>query len=187
MELFLWPFTVTRGCHRYEWVPGPGGVPTLPCGPETPARGQSSGRRGNGWAPRREPDGPLRTPVSFPSDLFQRLQNLSLASPRRACPEAGGTPWQLERAVGMEPSALTKAGSKEEGFGVQSRRVADLGLVPHLRRSNSSLCRNRRSQYLFSSCEKVGVWSGSARAPWGPVTTAGRGAPCWAETPALGL
>ncbi|KAF6122339.1 transient receptor potential cation channel subfamily M member 2 [Phyllostomus discolor] len=55
----------------------------------------------------------------------------------------------------MEPSALTKAGSKqEEGFGVQSRRVADLGLVPNLRRSNSSLCRNRRSQYLFNSCEK---------------------------------
>lgn len=64
----------------------------------------------------------------------------------------------------MEPSALTKAGSKqEEGFGVQSRRVADLGLVPNLRRSNSSLCRSRRSQYLFNSCEKVGFLRGSAR------------------------
>ncbi|KAM7132576.1 transient receptor potential cation channel subfamily M member 2 isoform 3-T3 [Molossus nigricans] len=79
------------------------------------------------------------------------------AQPRqstRSLSRGSGRRWQLEGAVRMEPSALTKAGSKEEGFGVQSRRVADLGLVPHLRRSNSSLCRNRRSQYLFSSCEK---------------------------------
>lgn len=79
----------------------------------------------------------------------------------------------------MEPSALTKAGSKqEEGFGVQSRRVADLGLGPNLRRSNSSLCRSRRSQYLFNSCEKVGFpWPSDRRrgdVPWGRNSRSGR-------------
>ncbi|XP_029794679.1 transient receptor potential cation channel subfamily M member 2 isoform X3 [Suricata suricatta] len=55
----------------------------------------------------------------------------------------------------MEPPALRKAGSKqEEGFGVPPRRVADPGVVPNLRRSNSSLCKVRRSQNLFGNSEK---------------------------------
>ncbi|XP_069886906.1 transient receptor potential cation channel subfamily M member 2 isoform X1 [Dipodomys merriami] len=55
----------------------------------------------------------------------------------------------------MEPVAPRKAGSEqEEGFGVHSRRAADLGMVPNLRRSNSSLCRNRRLPGVFSSAEK---------------------------------
>ncbi|KAB0398108.1 hypothetical protein E2I00_019756 [Balaenoptera physalus] len=45
---------------------------------------------------------------------------------------------------------------QEDGFGVQPRRVADLGMVPNLRQSNSSLCRSRRSQYPFGNCEKQG-------------------------------
>ncbi|XP_032986871.1 transient receptor potential cation channel subfamily M member 2 isoform X2 [Rhinolophus ferrumequinum] len=52
-----------------------------------------------------------------------------------------------------------KAGSKhEEGFGVQPRRVADLGLAPNLWRSSSSLCK-KRSQYLVNSCEKENLSS----------------------------
>ncbi|XP_046507714.1 transient receptor potential cation channel subfamily M member 2-like [Equus quagga] len=55
----------------------------------------------------------------------------------------------------MEPSTPWKAGSKqEEGFGGQPRRVADLGAGPNLRRSDSSLPKNRRSQYLLGNCEK---------------------------------
>ncbi|XP_036207757.1 transient receptor potential cation channel subfamily M member 2 isoform X1 [Myotis myotis] len=56
----------------------------------------------------------------------------------------------------MEPSALKAGSMQEDGFGVQPRRVADLGRVPSLQRSSSSLCRgrSRRSQYAFSSCEK---------------------------------
>ncbi|VFV24179.1 transient receptor potential cation [Lynx pardinus] len=55
----------------------------------------------------------------------------------------------------MEPPTLRKAGSKqEEAFGVQPRRVADLGTVPSLRRSNSSLRKVRRSQNLFGNSEK---------------------------------
>ncbi|XP_039101414.1 transient receptor potential cation channel subfamily M member 2 isoform X1 [Hyaena hyaena] len=55
----------------------------------------------------------------------------------------------------MEPPDPRKAGSKqEEGFGVPPRRAADLGTVPSLRRSNSSLCKVRRPQNLFSSSEK---------------------------------
>lgn len=47
-----------------------------------------------------------------------------------------------------------KAGSKqEEGFGVQPRRVADLGPAPNLWRSSSSLYK-KRSQYIVNSCEK---------------------------------
>lgn len=74
----------------------------------------------------------------------------------------------------MEPSAL-KAGSKQEdGFGVQPRRVADLGRAPSLRRSSSSLCRSRRAQYPFSSCEKVGFQGpGVSESFWGPGTTEG--------------
>ncbi|XP_020739237.2 transient receptor potential cation channel subfamily M member 2 isoform X1 [Odocoileus virginianus] len=50
-----------------------------------------------------------------------------------------------------------QASSREEdSFGVQPRRVADLAMVPNLRRSSTSLCRNRRSQRLFSNCEKQG-------------------------------
>ncbi|CAI9175994.1 unnamed protein product [Rangifer tarandus platyrhynchus] len=50
-----------------------------------------------------------------------------------------------------------QASSREEdSFGVQPRRVADLAMVPNLRWSSTSLCRNRRSQYLFSNCEKQG-------------------------------
>lgn len=40
---------------------------------------------------------------------------------------------------------------QEEGFGVQSRRATDLGMVPNLRRSNSSLCKSRRFLCSFSS------------------------------------
>ncbi|XP_021112017.1 transient receptor potential cation channel subfamily M member 2 isoform X1 [Heterocephalus glaber] len=55
----------------------------------------------------------------------------------------------------MEPSGPRKAGSEQEdGFGVQPRRVVDLGLVPNLRRSNSSLCKSRRLQCPFSSSAK---------------------------------
>ncbi|XP_059865742.1 transient receptor potential cation channel subfamily M member 2 [Delphinus delphis] len=60
----------------------------------------------------------------------------------------------------MEPAMLRRrdgAGSRQEdGFGVQPRRVADLGMVPNLRQSSSSLCRSRRSQYPFGNCEKQG-------------------------------
>ncbi|XP_065798979.1 transient receptor potential cation channel subfamily M member 2 isoform X3 [Muntiacus reevesi] len=50
-----------------------------------------------------------------------------------------------------------QASSREEdSFGVQPRRVADLAMVPNLRWSSTSLCKNRRSQYLFSNCEKQG-------------------------------
>ncbi|XP_008565916.1 PREDICTED: transient receptor potential cation channel subfamily M member 2 [Galeopterus variegatus] len=55
----------------------------------------------------------------------------------------------------MEPSALRKSGSEqEEGFGVQARRIADLGTVPNLRRSNSILYRSRRLQCPFGNSEK---------------------------------
>lgn len=84
-----------------------------------------------------------------------------------------------------------KAGSKqEEGFGVQPRKVTDLGPAPNLQRNNSSLGKQRRQQYLLNSCEKVGVWgqrlSGrSTRALVG--TSDHRGCvSCWAETPVLG-
>lgn len=70
----------------------------------------------------------------------------------------------------MEPSTPWKAGSKqEEGFGGQPRRVADLGAGPNLQRSDSSLPKNRRSQYLLGNCEKVGFWgSAGARRPAPP-------------------
>ncbi|KAF7473945.1 Hypothetical predicted protein [Marmota monax] len=55
----------------------------------------------------------------------------------------------------MEPLAPRRAGSEqEEGFGVPPRRVADLGMLPHLRRSHSSLCKSRRLQCHLSSSEK---------------------------------
>lgn len=58
----------------------------------------------------------------------------------------------------MEPSALGKAGSKqEEGFGAQPMWGTDLGPVPNLRRSNSSLCKKRGPQFLFNGSEKVSV------------------------------
>ncbi|KAM7248783.1 hypothetical protein CapIbe_000822 [Capra ibex] len=48
-----------------------------------------------------------------------------------------------------------QASSREEdGFGVQPRRVANLAMVPNLRQNSTSLCRSRRPQCLFSSCEK---------------------------------
>lgn len=48
-----------------------------------------------------------------------------------------------------------QASSREEdSFGVRPRRVADLAMVPNLQWSSTSLCRNRRSQHLFSNCEK---------------------------------
>lgn len=59
----------------------------------------------------------------------------------------------------MEPPTLRKAGSKqEEGFGVQPSSMADLGMVPSLRRSNSSLSKTRRLHHLFSYSAKVGFW-----------------------------
>uniref|UniRef100_A0A452VNK0 Transient receptor potential cation channel subfamily M member 2 n=1 Tax=Ursus maritimus TaxID=29073 RepID=A0A452VNK0_URSMA len=55
----------------------------------------------------------------------------------------------------MEPPTLRKAGSKqEEGFGVQPSSMADLGMVPSLRRSNSSLSKTRRLHHLFSNSAK---------------------------------
>ncbi|XP_047702875.1 transient receptor potential cation channel subfamily M member 2 isoform X2 [Prionailurus viverrinus] len=64
----------------------------------------------------------------------------------------------------MEPPTLRKAGSKqEEAFGVQPRRVADLGTVPSLRRSNSSLRKVRRSQNLFGNSEKKASVRGSPK------------------------
>ncbi|KAJ1071012.1 hypothetical protein K5549_003991 [Capra hircus] len=48
-----------------------------------------------------------------------------------------------------------QASSREEdGFGGQPRRVANLAMVPNLRQNSTSLCRSRRPQCLFSSCEK---------------------------------
>ncbi|XP_019480571.1 PREDICTED: transient receptor potential cation channel subfamily M member 2 isoform X3 [Hipposideros armiger] len=74
-------------------------------------------------------------------------RTLRLTSPSKACPEEVG-----DR---MEPSTLMKAGSEqEEGFEVQPRKVTDLGSAPNLRRNNSSLCKKRRPQYPFNSCEK---------------------------------
>ncbi|XP_075399456.1 transient receptor potential cation channel subfamily M member 2 isoform X2 [Tenrec ecaudatus] len=56
----------------------------------------------------------------------------------------------------MEPSAMRKLGSgQEEGFGVQPRRTADLGLGPNLRRSHGSL-KSRRPQAAFGTGEKQG-------------------------------
>ncbi|XP_011809622.1 PREDICTED: transient receptor potential cation channel subfamily M member 2 [Colobus angolensis palliatus] len=52
----------------------------------------------------------------------------------------------------MEPSALRKAGSEqEEGFVGPRRRVADLGMVSNLRRSNSSLFKGWRPQCPFGN------------------------------------
>lgn len=52
----------------------------------------------------------------------------------------------------MEPLDQRRTDSdQEEGFGVQSRRATDLGMVPNLRRSNSSLCKSRRLLCSFSS------------------------------------
>ncbi|XP_057553816.1 transient receptor potential cation channel subfamily M member 2 isoform X2 [Hippopotamus amphibius kiboko] len=48
------------------------------------------------------------------------------------------------------------ASRQEDCFGARRGTGADVGTVPNLRRSNSSLCRNRRSQYLFGNCEKQG-------------------------------
>lgn len=96
----------------------------------------------------------------------------------------------VEAALTMEPPTLRKAGSKqEEAFGVQPRRVADLGTVPSLRRSNSSLRKVRRSQNLFGNSEKVGFrWpagppsAGSPRALVGPGDHPGMGVfLAWAE------
>lgn len=74
----------------------------------------------------------------------------------------------------MEPVVLKAGSTQEDGFGVQPRRVADLGRVPSLQRS-SSLCRSRRPQYAFSSCEEVGFQGPGPRALWGPVTMVGGG------------
>lgn len=74
----------------------------------------------------------------------------------------------------MEPVVLKAGSTQEDGFGVQPRRVADLGRVPSLQRS-SSLCRSRRPQYAFSSCEEVGFQGPGPRVLWGPVTMAGEG------------
>ncbi|XP_021505346.2 transient receptor potential cation channel subfamily M member 2 isoform X4 [Meriones unguiculatus] len=52
----------------------------------------------------------------------------------------------------MESSDRRRPGSEqEEGFGVQSRRATDLGMVANLRRSNSSLYKSRRLLCPFSS------------------------------------
>nr|XP_031316590.1 transient receptor potential cation channel subfamily M member 2 isoform X1 [Camelus dromedarius]XP_031316591.1 transient receptor potential cation channel subfamily M member 2 isoform X1 [Camelus dromedarius]XP_031316592.1 transient receptor potential cation channel subfamily M member 2 isoform X1 [Camelus dromedarius]XP_031316593.1 transient receptor potential cation channel subfamily M member 2 isoform X1 [Camelus dromedarius] len=57
----------------------------------------------------------------------------------------------------MEPSTRRTAGSRqEEGFGGQPRKVVNGGMAPHLRRSNSSLCKSKRSQFLFGNCDKQG-------------------------------
>lgn len=54
----------------------------------------------------------------------------------------------------------------------------DLGPVPNLRRSNSSLCKKRGPQFLFNSSEKAsGQWPAAWRrvrlSPWHPATTGG--------------
>ncbi|XP_058379213.1 transient receptor potential cation channel subfamily M member 2 isoform X1 [Diceros bicornis minor] len=55
----------------------------------------------------------------------------------------------------MEPLAPRRAGSKqEEGFGGQPRRVAELVMLPDLRRSSSGVSKNKKSQYLLSNCEE---------------------------------
>uniref|UniRef100_A0A2K5HHW0 Transient receptor potential cation channel subfamily M member 2 n=1 Tax=Colobus angolensis palliatus TaxID=336983 RepID=A0A2K5HHW0_COLAP len=56
----------------------------------------------------------------------------------------------------MEPSALRKAGSEqEEGFVGPRRRVADLGMVSNLRRSNSSLFKGWRPQCPFGNDKRI--------------------------------
>lgn len=55
----------------------------------------------------------------------------------------------------MESLDRRRTGSEqEEGFGVEARRATDLGMVPNLRRSNSSLHKSRR--LLCPFIEKVG-------------------------------
>ncbi|XP_007945494.1 transient receptor potential cation channel subfamily M member 2 [Orycteropus afer afer] len=55
----------------------------------------------------------------------------------------------------MEPSSPRKPGSvQEEGFGLQSRRTADLGLVPSVQNGSSSLFKRRRPQSTFGNDEK---------------------------------
>uniref|UniRef100_H2QL45 Transient receptor potential cation channel subfamily M member 2 n=1 Tax=Pan troglodytes TaxID=9598 RepID=H2QL45_PANTR len=54
----------------------------------------------------------------------------------------------------MEPSALRKAGSEQEGFEGLPRRVTDLGMVSNLRRSNSSLFKSWRLQCPFGNNDK---------------------------------
>lgn len=77
----------------------------------------------------------------------------------------------------MEPSAHRKASSEQEdGFGVQPSRVADLGMVPNPRQSNSRLYKNGRPQCHLSSSEKVGFPLGSpacTHGPGGPPVTLG--------------
>lgn len=55
----------------------------------------------------------------------------------------------------MESLDRRRAGAEqEEGFGMEARRATDLGMVPNLRRSNSSLSKSRR--LLCPFIEKVG-------------------------------
>ncbi|KAM9254380.1 transient receptor potential cation channel subfamily M member 2 isoform 1-T1 [Dugong dugon] len=55
----------------------------------------------------------------------------------------------------MEPSSPRKLGSvQEEGFGMQPQRTVDLGLVPNLWHSNSSLFRSRRPPSALGNSEK---------------------------------
>ena len=80
-----------------------------------------------------------------------------------------------EPGIGMESLGKRRRDQasfrEEDSFGVQPRRVADLAMVPNLRWSSTSLCRNRRSQNLFSNCEKVGLGSLGLPGPWwGTVT-----------------
>lgn len=75
----------------------------------------------------------------------------------------------------MEPSALRKAGSEqEEGFVEPPRRVADLGMVSNLRRSNSSLFKGWRPQCPFGN-DKVSFLPVSLQ------LARGRGGHCWAR------
>lgn len=139
-ELFRWPFTETRGCHRYERAPGARSrACTSRCGDR--ARAAHGG-----------PARPLGRPASLP---------WSVAAPPRVFLEPSaqpaGAPSQGRRGT-MEPSAPTKAGSKqEEGFGAQPTWGTDLGPVLNLQRSSSSLCKKRGLQFLLDSSEKVSV------------------------------
>lgn len=166
-ELFRWPFTETRGCHRYERAPGARShACTSRCGDRA--------RAAHG-----EPARPLGRPASLP---------WSVAAPPRVFLEpsaqpAGASPSQGRRGT-MEPSAPTKAGSKqEEGFGAQPTWGTDLGPVLNLQRSSSSLCKKRGLQFLLDSSEKVSVQGPAARSPQRGAFPAGQRLLPWGPQP----
>lgn len=152
--------------HGGSWCHGPTGspgwgrhsssrAPPGDLGPGCPGlrRGRNSGSRENVQS---GPRTGLRARPQ-PSPSLDPLQQPPAGLPAPQ-PRSGGsrTWWRGSQAFRMEPPPLRKAGSRQEdGFGGPPGGVAATGMVPNLRRSNSSLCRNRRPQFL-NNCEKVG-------------------------------